>query len=105
MCHLGISWLLKLIKYLYKDNILKSFVLDILYLLVMMVGGKFVIDDELKLLIYMAASRALAALTFSHIICSLKQTLNDKVTFSLIFSFNENAALLHFFLTLTFKNW
>ena len=33
----------------------------------MVVGGRFVIDDELRLLIYMAASRALAALTFSHI--------------------------------------
>ena len=51
----------------YKDNILQSFVLDILHLLVMIVGGRFVIDDELRLLIYMATSRALASLTFLHI--------------------------------------
>ena len=101
MCHLSVSLLLKPIEY--KDNILQSFVLNILCLLVMMVGGRFVIEDELRLLIYMEASRALAALTFSHIICrlhtlqvieSLKPSLNDKITFSLIFSLTENAALL-----------
>ena len=37
----------------------------------MMVGGRFAIDDELRLLIYMASNMALAALTFSHIICRL----------------------------------
>ena len=69
MCHLSIRWLSKPIEYKY--NILQSFVLDTLSPLVMMVGGRFVTDDELRLLIYMAASRALAALTFSHIICRL----------------------------------
>ena len=53
----------------------------------MMVGGRFVID-ELRLLIYTAASRAIVALTFSHIYCrlhilqviqSLKPNLNDNL--------------------------
>ena len=63
----------------HKDNILQSFVLDILHLLVIMVGGRFVTDDELRLLIYMAESRALAALTFSHIwvCCKSFKALNQ----------------------------
>ena len=55
-----------------------------------MVGGRIVINDELRLLIYMAASRALAAFTFSHFMCrldmlqviqNLKLSLNDIITF------------------------
>ena len=56
----------------YKDNILQSYVLDTVCLLIMMVGGRFVTDDDLRLLIYMAASRVLTALTFSHRLNTLK---------------------------------
>ena len=85
-----------------------------------MVKGRFSINDELRLLIYITASTSLSALTFSHPICRLEviQNLEPSLSWmiklrswnfniSLIFSLVGNAALhtLITFFLLTFNNW
>ena len=54
-----------------KDNTLQSFALETICPLVTMVKGRFAINDELRLLIYITASKSLSARTFSHLTCGL----------------------------------